>query len=462
MKLNIYESLKKKWYLIIPLCCLCFWAFIALLKDRFEITPAIDFPTLYYSAQYIFTRPEQIYFIFPYPYPYTTFFACIFSPIILIFTMEQAHWFYFFLIITLTMFCVYFFDQILDTKGISNRFHKFLILMCISNGLIFMRMYDILNTSIFSAFGLLWFLKREIKYRELGKNLEDTKFIFTQMVLLIFSIGMAPQYAFLALIYLFHNIKINEIFSRIQIKKYLLLIAAFFLLNFMMVYIFFVSPEAIANFFGGSYRGGGSLYRTPETNDYDYYLSNKVFEDIAGIRLFFNILSLFIDLSGISISIMTISIILITSATFFILSTRYSIEKKFGLWALSALLMYSFLKPRYFVSILPMVALLFIDKNIFESKKLFEFLKRNYLYIVGLGSILLLYFMPPIDLIIRIFPFLIIIPIELMYFRWILIYLILFSTAFLLYRRNTLLAGKNFNFEYIKKDFNFRIRSKKS
>ena len=133
LDIKLLRKLKLQLNLIIPLCCVGFWAFIAVLKDGFTLIPAADFPTFYYVSQLIFTHPEQIYFFKVQPYPYTPFFAMLMFPMGLL-TFEQAHWYYFFLILTITALCLIIFNQILILKNVTNKFHRLLYLMAISNG----------------------------------------------------------------------------------------------------------------------------------------------------------------------------------------------------------------------------------------------------------------------------------------------------------------------------------------
>ena len=225
MKIIFFYRIKENLYLLIPLCCIGLWAFIALYKDNFTLIPAADFPTFYYVAQLIFTQPEQIYFLEVQPYTYTPFFATILAPMGLL-SFEQAHWFFFFVILIFSVLLIIVFNQILILKNVFNKFHRFLYLMAISNGIIYVQMFDTLTGRIFTAFLLIWFLKREIKFRNLNNNMTDTKFIFTQMMILISAFGITLQYVFLVLLYVFHNVKFKEILNKLQFKRYLLLVAS--------------------------------------------------------------------------------------------------------------------------------------------------------------------------------------------------------------------------------------------
>ena len=146
-------------------------------------------------------------------------------------------------------------------KNINSRLNRFLFLIVISNGLRFYEIFGILQTKLIVAYFLILFLRREIEARKNEKNLNDRKFLFTQLLILAFAISLIPQYFFLVIIYLFNSIKLKnlkelkEIFSKVQIRKYFLTIFAFLLLNFMFIIIILKSPNAINEFIGGGWRG---------------------------------------------------------------------------------------------------------------------------------------------------------------------------------------------------------------
>jgi hypothetical protein len=433
---KIIEKIKTSLYILIPILCILFWAFIALYKDNFTLIPAADFPTFYYVSQLIFTEPEQIYFLEVQPYTYTPFFAMIIFPMGFL-TFEQAHWYYFFFILILTELSLVLFNQILILKNVSNRFHRFLYLIAISNGIVFIQMFDTLTGRIFTAFGLIWFLKREIKFRNLKKDLTDTKFIFTQMMIIIFTFGITLQYFFLVLLYVFHNIKFKEIFSLLQIKRYLLLVISFLIQNFLLIVIFFISPEAISNLLGGHWRGESSFGSSGARLTYSHLLEKRSRDPVDSITTTVMVLSFYFDLSGINISILLVSILIMSFITFIIhIHKNLKIETKFGIWAFFSLFFYTFTQNRYFVGLLPIIVLLFLNYEIKSEKNIIEFIKKNYLILTGLICIMVLYFLPPIHYLIRVFPFLMNIPISIMLFKFTYIYLILSIDFFLLYRKN--------------------------
>jgi len=417
----IIAKLKNKLYLIIPLFSILFYALIALYKDNFTLIPAADFPTYYYCSKLILTNPEKIYFFEIQPFPYTPFFAILFIPMGFL-TFEQAHVFFFSVILILSLICIILFDQIVILKNITKKSHRLLFLIAISNGIIYVQMFDTLGARILTTFGLLWFLKREIKIRVLNKEVTKSKFIFSQMMILIFMFGVTLQYVFLVLLYLFYNVKFKDILSNVQVKKYFFLILSFLIQNFMLIVIYFISPEAILNFIGGSYRGNRTIAGSRIT--YDYILEKRPRDPTDGISITLVVINQYYSLAGIYINILLLSVIIMSIITLFIhLKKELKIENKFGLWALCSLFFYTFTHERYFVGLLPMITILFLDYPLKSDKYIINFLKANYLQILGLFCIIILYFVPPIHYLIRIFPLLVNIPIAFLYLKYIYIYI---------------------------------------
>lgn len=436
MDIKILNRLKDNMYMVIPFSCITFMAFIALIKDGFTLIPAADFPTFYYVARFIFTQPDQIYFLEQYNsqrYVYTPFFATIIAPMGLL-TFEQAHWFFFFLILIITALCLVLFDRILILKNVNNKSHRLLILLALSNGIIFVQMFDCLTGRIFTAFGLIWFLKREIEYRELNKNRKSPKFVFTQMMLLVFAIGMTPPYVFLFILYLFHDVKFKEIINKFQIKRYLLVIASFFIQNFMLIVIILINPESIPKLLNETTRRGH--LSLPVNSIYLSYSSieeNRYRDPVNAISIFLYVISIYFYVRA---EFYFLSITLTIIATVIIHSRKnLSIEKKFGYWALISLFVFTFNEDRYFVILLPLIALLFLDNEFIECDEIIDFIKENYLLLLGYICILLLYFMPPIHYLIRLFPILIQVPLAILYLRYVFIYIIIIIVLSLLHKK---------------------------
>lgn len=431
---SFFSKIKSNLYLLIPMCCIFFWALVSLIKDNFNPLGASDFPAIYFAAKYIFTKPELVYSdaISP-PYPYTPFIATIFAPIALL-PIKTAHWVYLFITLILSYLLIINFDQILKMKNIERKLHRLFFLLAISNGLRYVQLFDYLTSKMWTAFFLIYFLRREIEYRELNKERESFKFKFTQWMILIFSIGITPQFFFLIILYLFYNVKFKEIFTRKQIQIYILMILVFFIQNFMFIIIFLVSPESILFFFGGSWRGRHTIYNPNLT--YEYLVENRVRLPVDTLSHIFHVLSLYFDLSSFNFDLLFPSLILMSITTILIhLKTNLKIEEKFGLFSLFSLFFYTLIAPRYYIVLLPLIEILFI-KEIEDRENFMEYVKTNFLIILGLFCIILLYFMPEIHYLARVIPFLYNIPIALLLIRSTVIYIVLAVVVLRIYKKN--------------------------
>jgi len=441
MSFKIIDKITNSVYILVPMGCILFWAFISLAKDNFTLIHAADFDVFYIATRIFFTTPEKVYMGQTYPegahYTYTPFLLILLWPMGLL-TFEQAHWYYFFFILILTELGVVLFNKILILRKVSKKFHRFLYLIAISNGIVYIQMFDILTGRIFMAFGLLWFLKREIKRRELKLEMVDNKFIFTQMMILMFFFGTSLQYIFLVILYVFHNVKLKEdIFSKLQIKRYLLIAISFLIQNFMLIVIFFISPESILNLFGGHWRGERSLGGQITGYTYQSLLERRPRDPVDSITTTIIVMRLYFDLSGVHISILLISILIMSVITFLIhLHKNLKIEDKFGIWVLFSLFFFTFTQNRNFIALLPLITILFLNCEIKSDKNMIEFIKKNQLILIGLVCIMILFFLPPIHYLIRVFPFLMNIPISILLFKFTYVFLILSLDLFLLYRKD--------------------------
>lgn len=413
--------------------CIFFWAMISLIKDNFNILGASDFKAIYYAAQYIFTKPELVYSdaILP-AYPYTPCIATLFAPIALL-PFETAHWIYFAITLILAYFLIINFDQILKIKNVENKLYRVLFLLAISNGLRYVQLFDYLTSKMWTAFFLIYFIRREIEYRELNKDRDTLKFKFTQWMILIFAIGISPQFGFLIFLYLFYNVKSKEIFTKKQIQIYLLVVIVFFIQNFMFVVIFLVAPEGILAFFGGSYRGRKRVYWPNLT--YEILVKSRTRLPSDTISHIFHVLSLYFDLSALNFDLLLPSLIIMSIITILIhFKNNLNIEEKFGFFSLFSLFFYTMLAPRYYIVLLPLIAILMIDK-IEECEGLIDFVKVNLLLLFGLACIVILYFIPEIHYLLRVIPLLYNVPIALLLLRQTFVYIALAIIIFKIYRR---------------------------
>ncbi len=447
MRFDIIKKIKDSLFLFVPLGCILLWAFITLAKDNFSLTSeggAADFDVFYNVSKLIFTKPELIYFYGDDPYVYLPFFAVLLWPMGF-FTFEQAHYIYFSVLVISAVLIVITVNKILLLKKINNKFHRFLFLIAISNGLVYMNQFDALTGSMLPGFVLILFLEREIKYRVSNKNLTEPKFVFIQMMLLIFVIGVFLQFFFLIIIYLFQNTSnVKDLFKKDQMKRYLFLISAFLIQNFMLIIIFLKRPDFINHFIGATWRGerGGSISK--DIYDYSFILKTRFDFQVDGLSSIYYVGFLYFDLSFIEPLIFIISVTIISIITLILTFIKnLEIEKRFGWWALFSLFFYTLIFMRYFVFILPMILILFMDYYNETTKNIVVFIRKNFFMLLGLISIALLYFMPPIHFLLRISPLVWNVPIVLLILRWLFVYSLIFFLLIVLSYKATKLKILN-------------------
>ncbi len=241
---------------------------------------------------------------------------------------------------------------------------------------------------------------------------------------------MVPSLFFILIIYLFNNIKIKEIFTKNQLKKYILAIVIFFGLNFM----FLVYPSLISDFISRMLVKGSKSMNIYELTP-QIIIDDQLGFPINTLQIFILILNLDINLSIPSIIIMIIIAILLA------LLKNKSLEKKIGYIILFSLFFNVFILRNIYIVLNPLLALLFVVniKNIKDYRKTseyFYFIKQNFLFLIGLICISILYFLPPIYYIFRLIPITQIIPLLLMLLIETFIYIVLTTDLYLLRKRS--------------------------
>ena len=416
--------LRKNLYLLIPILAIVFWALISLIKDNFVLEEAADFRSFYWAGKYIFIDPDYIYSTGITPrYRYLPNFASVFA-IISLFDYVPACWIFFFILLIFAFLSILEFDKILKLRNVDNVFNRFLILFVISNGLKIMLNFDLLQTKFIALYLILLFLRREIESKNQKRNnKEESIFLFIQLSILVFIVSLIPFIVFIIPIYLFDNVMIKDFLKKSQIKKYLILVGTFLIQNFM----FLISPSLIAGFLDGLTRSGFiAMYLTPE-----YILSIR-----ENILLPPNTLGALIITLNITIDFFLIGIIsqilscIIT--LILILNKKLTLEKKYAYFILFTFIFnVYFYFEQAFVTFLPIVTLLFIELK-FENK-LIDYIKQNYLVLMGLICIFILSLMPPTYLFYELLPFTIFIPLQFFLMRHTFVYIAIILVLFLLY-----------------------------
>ncbi|TFF96567.1 MAG: hypothetical protein EU547_06285 [Promethearchaeota archaeon] len=419
---------KDKWYIIIPIICFFGWAFISLLKDKFYIYDATDFDMLYYASKNMFTNPGEVYTNFPSDrYYYAPAFATIFGVIVFLSSFEISIWFLFGALLVIGVLIILEFDKILKLYNIDNIFIRFLFLFVIANGHSIMINFDFMQTKLFVIYFLLLFLRREIQHRKSNKNLakNNNRFLFWQIMIFVFGIGLVPQYAiFLIIVYFLYNISIREIFIRQQLKKYGLFILVFLIQNFMFIIIFIANPKTISYILEGFIGIGNRYFSTDIT--INEIVNQSKFLPLDLLSLFIYSISFLIGVPIIDTFFLTIIslIIMFILIIILVLNKRLEIEEKFGYIAFFSLLFNTFYHGRDRVILIPLTALLFIIK-VYERDDILKFIKKNMVWLIGLGTLLLINLYPRMFFILRVFTFLEIIPLGILLLAVCLIYIIM-------------------------------------
>ena len=437
-------QLKNYLYIIIPILCFSFWSLSVIFYTNFNIHNAFDFPAIYYAGKYIFTHPEFVYSdkIYP-PYPYAPAFATVFAPVSL-FPYIIAAWIYFFILYTFGILIILEFNRILILKKVETKFIRFLFLIVISNGYNIFKMFEILQTKLIVAYFLLFLLRREIQYREIHKDLFNFKFFFTQCLILSFAVSLVPQYVFFFLIYILNNVNYKELFKYNQLKKYLLLVLAIIIENFMLFIMIIISPSTLMNFIQGSYRGNR---RVVSNLTHSTIVKDNIILPIESLTSFLNVLNLYINVTFMSNFITGISLILMIVVTMILIfKDNLLLEQKFGYFALISLFLYTFYYLHYLVMLLPLVILLFIETLSMEEKFVI-FIKKNYFFFIGLISISTLYFMPPLYILLNLMRILFIIPLAILFLSWTICYILISISLYYLNKNKKNLSNNGIPIE---------------
>ncbi|MHA1197343.1 MAG: hypothetical protein ACTSRH_16940 [Promethearchaeota archaeon] len=402
---DIQDLVKNKIYLIIPIVCLLLWALLSLIKDNFNLLTSVDYNVFYKAGKTIYSNPALLYESNSY-YFYFPSFAELFV-FLTIFDYGFSQWIFFIVILICSIMTLMEFNKILQLYGLKSKFIRFLFLMVLSNGLKIMNTFDYLQPKFIAAFLLLLFIRREIEIRVNIKE-NNLKFTIIQYIILIFEVGMTPSLIFLIPIYLFYNIKLKDIFKKVQVEKYFLFLIIFLITNFM----FLVYPPLIFNYINSISIKGTSKFDIYSLTP-DIIVANQQLFPFSTIKTLYLILNLEINislLSGVIMLIMTFIIMAIKKIT---------LEKKFGLLILSSLFFNVNFLHNIVILVVPILLILLIHvidliQDIKSLSNFYLFIKSNFVFLVGLLSLSFLNFFPPIYFLYREFPITRLIPLPIL------------------------------------------------
>ncbi|MBN1216063.1 MAG: hypothetical protein JXA99_11570 [Candidatus Lokiarchaeota archaeon] len=401
--------------------------FISLFKDHFNLLTSPDYGVFYQAGKEVFNFNIDMYD--GTPYYYLPSFATIFSVFTLI-DFATSQWIWLFLLLFFGIISMIEFDRILKFNKM-NLLTRFFILMVISNGLKLMQGFDYLQPKIVMLYLFAFFIRREIEIRN-NLRKDDLRFKIIQYIILSFIIGINPSFFFFIFIYLLYNVNsVKDIFGKEKIKDYTIFLIIFLLQNI----IFLIHPSLIISFLkNGIFDMGNSPFYTLSDLTYNFVLEHHTFLPQCPLAYIGTVFSMNRVIIGI--------ISMILSAFFsivIIIKQNLSLEKKLGLFFLVSLLFNIYLSPTILITILPFIILLLFPDSKFQDDEKYnnfiDYIRKNINVLIGLLFFSILYFMPDLSLVYRIFPFTINIPIQLLLLGNLYVYLILSFIFYIIYKK---------------------------
>jgi len=297
------------------------------------------------------------------------------------------------------------YNKILTLMKVENKWHRFIFLFVISNGWWVYSMFYFGQFKYLIGVIFVFILRREIQYTQEEKE-KDTKYYLIHYFLLVFVVGIAPYFVFFLLIYLFQDIRFNELFKKENVKNYFIIIMMFTIQNFLLI----IYPSLIFEIlylnqdFNENWRSGYPLF----------YLYEWIILD---------------DYSLIAI----ISPIVIFSITLIIsFNKELKIEEKFAYFAFACILFYIYAR-RTFLVLSPLALLLFVP-FLNQDEKGIDFFKKNKFLLIGILSVFIFHVNPQQSTIIKYFPILQEYPyIIFINLRWIFLLCIYVGSVVILY-----------------------------
>jgi len=404
-------KVKDKLYLIIPILFASFWIFLSLAKDNFYLFDAIDFDGFYYASRKIYLNPGAVYVI-DIPgnqHYYLPCFATLLGLITVFCSYEVSMLIFFFILCIITILLIFEFDRLMKSSGVDKLFIRIIILLVISNSYSIFLNFDFMQSKLIPIFFLVLFLRREIQNRNNPEKYANSnnKFLFIQLMILIFALGMIPQYIiFFSIIYLFYGISWKEIFKKSQLKKYGLFILILCIQNFMLFIILILNPNTISFLIErGSSRSSILFYESITPSEMVAMKENLPEAFLFIVLFFINEVINLSFLNGVMLAIISLGILFVISLIIG-LCRNMQIEIRFGYLALSVMCFSVLYRISEGIIFIPLVSLLFIITINNRFKKVISFIKSNFFWLLGLLSLLGLNLIPREYFYYKVFPFL--------------------------------------------------------
>lgn len=425
---------KKKLYLLIPIIFASFWIFLSLFKDNFYLFNAVDFDGFYIASRKIYLNPGAVYVIETpgNQHYYLPSFATLLGMFTVFTSYEVSMVIFFVILYLITILLIFEFDKLLIISKMDNKITRLFLLIVIFNSYSFFINFDYMQCKLIPIYLLVLFLRREIQYRRDSEKYSENKFLFVQMMIFVFALGTLPQYIiFFSIIYLFHGISWKGIFKKSQLKKYGLFILALLVQNFMLFIIIIDNPETISFLLSRTTTRSAIIFHGSRTPSELVELKANFPEVIFFFVLHF--IDEFINLSflnGNILALFSIGIMLITSILLAFQRTM-RIEIKMAYFSLIVICFSLYYRILEIIIFIPLVALLFVDRlNSFNNP--FDFLRKNFVWIIGLLSIQLINIVPKEYYFYIILPILYDFPVFVIFFPLLIFYTLFLSSIYTL------------------------------
>ncbi len=405
MSSEIVKKIKDRSYLIIPVICLSLWMLYSWIYKDFNLTRN-DFTNFYEGGQEVFSNPSDIY----YPkglYTYMPVVAAILSVTLSPLPHITAQYIFNLLNLFLGALFLMEYDKILKIMGVEKKIQRFLFLILISNGLVVYVIFYENHWKFMVGLILLYIMRIEMQER-ISNETKTLKDYIIRYGLFTLVVGIVPPFIFLLLIYVLQDIPINEILKWENIKKYCIVILWFAIQNFL----FFIYPFLLFDFL--------SLFFLANTEGFAWFFYLREWVFMGGV---FSVISL----------ILIIVVLIFTLVM--ILNKTLTIEKKIIFSCLFYIVFYT-LGQRSLYLLLAISLLLFVP-YLNKDTKGFDFIRKNFVLIIGLLSVSAIFFMPSRYTFNKYFPSVMNSPLVIIVnLRWILLLVVFYSSYILLYLRN--------------------------
>lgn len=399
----IIERIEENLYLLTPMICIVLWALFNSLHAGFIPTKP-DFYVYYESGKYLYTKPADLYE----PgsrYYYMPVLATFCAITISFLPYFLAYYIFYLANIILGIIFVREYNKILVLKDIKEKWHRFIFLMVISNGMIIYSIFYQNSFKFLIGLVLIFVIRREIQYRKQERE-RNYKFYLINYGLFTFIVGLFPPLIFFLLLYALNNIQITDILKKENIKKYAIILVMFTSQNVL----FLIYPSLIFDFLRG-YEGHNQRGYLPL-----FYLREWIV----------------LDNYNFIYCISTVYMLVVLMVLF--INNQFQIEEKFA-YCSFAWIIFSVYGGRSLLFLFPFALLLyipFLEKN----NAYIEFFKKNKIILIGLISVIGIYFMIPDFTILKYIPVFKEFPyIIFLYLRWLILLCIFCGSVIILYSK---------------------------